>query len=974
MSATPPVNTSKLEEISQFLLNSGLLLTALELHQELLEDGVEISVLKKKFDSQPESSKKPSNQDQSNETTTISSAQKDALLKERDELKERLLQVQTDLRTAKDTINSLKYQLSKQQNAPKSGVSFQNAPDINSISVQNKDGTDTVEVRALNYLIRRFLVEHSFKLTAISFDQEAQDQDLSDWTSVGLNTPEPPNLVTFYRQFYKAPVQSSIPLGKAMDSQKEDSKAKPESHPKMPTIPQMVFESKPEGPTIKFNAGYKRMRLNYSKVAPKAEFGDVPPEEAENHARITQELIKVVSLSKDEQSLVRIVGESLPYIVPGVILKKREELIPLTISVINKHPEKGTRFALTQLLFNLTKKPTEVERKMIVDGFIALAKIIGEERTETELLPQCWEEIGHKHPERRVLVADTCGALAMYVRSELRPSLILSILQQLNMDKAPMVREAVARNLGLLISLFEGDDKYSQIEELLFQLLYDAEFEVRTAAIKHTLPFMSDWADMIGVLCTRLVTKFFNDISTIISKPNFGTANVEVDSAKLNTLFTGLIALLPRLSESVLLGGPFAASALNLTENSIIEDVLNQQQQKLLIAKFTDLIAKDPGAKWPEFDWVMEKFIPRLIELVAKVDVSNGQTIQGFVNVLSKTCAIFGTTFTSFVIRRLFQPELDKVKKEEQSTRGKILPIYIGILAGSDMPDFVPSLKELIVSMATQERGWLREQIPILKDSLRMICKSTSKTPQVLNLLWELIVHPANHVRSCIAILFNGIIPVLNPDEVVKKVLPALVTFSSDPDKTVRFSSLQALGNVAINVEDAQILEKIQVQFTSYLDDDSHATRYEVVKIFTRMIPTVQSRFRDQFILPKLVHLAQKNHQHKVVPERNQLTQLLFESFRAFNGCLIDEDAIRDHIVPGLKILLSDAETLDPSYKSLIQSMITDMEAAISDEGGKPSLAKQASVQPSQGSSYSWSFGLGNLGMDKLKNMTTRKN
>jgi len=973
MSATPPINASKLEEISQFLLNSGLLLTALELHQELLEDGVEIPVLKKKFDAQPEVSKKSPSVEQSNETTTISSAQKDAFLKERDELKERLLQVQTDLRTAKDTINSLKYQLSKQQNTPKSAVAFQNAPDINSISVQ-KDGTDTFEVRALNYLIRRFLVEHSFKLTAISFDQEAQEQDLSDWASVGLNTPEPPNLVTFYRHFYKAPVQSSAPNTKLQEGKHgEEGKAKPEPQVKIPSLPQMVFETKPEGPTIKFNAGYKRMRLNYSKVAPKVEYGDVPPDEAENHARITQELIKVVSLSKDEQSLVRIAGESLPYIVPGVILKKREELIPLTISVINKHPEKGTRFALTQLLFNLTKKPTEVERKMIVDGFIALAKIIGEERTETELLPQCWEEIGHKHPERRVLVADTCGALAMYVRSELRPSLILSILQQLNMDKAPLVREAVARNLGLLISLFEGDDKYSQIEELLFQLLFDSEFEVRTAAIKHTLPFMSDWADMIGVLCTRLVTKFFNEISVIISKPNFGTANVEADSAKLNTLFTGLIALLPRLSESVLLGGPFAASALNLSENTIIDDILNQQQEKLLLNKFTELISKDPGAKWPEFDWVMEKMIPRLIELVGKVDVSNGQTIQGFVNVLSKICSTFGSTFTGFVIRRLFQPELEKVKKEEQPIRGKILPIYIGILAGSDMPDFVPSLKDLIVSMATQERGWLREQIPILKDSLRMICKSTSKTPQVLNLLWELIVHPANHVRSCIAILFNGIIPVLNPEEVVKKVLPALVTFSSDPDKAVRFASLQALGNVAINVEDPQILEKIQVQFTSYLDDDSHATRYEVVKIFTRMIPTVQSRFRDQFILPKLVHLAQKNHHHKVVPERNQLTQLLFESFRAFNGCLIDEDAIRDHIVPGLKILLSDAETLDPSYKSLIQSMITDMEAAISDEGGKPQVPKQASVQPSQGSSYSWSFGLGNLGMDKLKNMG-RKN
>lgn len=107
---------------------------------------------------------------------------------------------------------------------------------------------------------------------------------------------------------------------------------------------------------------------------------------------------------------------------------------------------------------------------------------------------------------------------------------------------------------------------------------------------------------------------------------------------------------------------------------------------------------------------------------------------------------------------------------KEQTIRGKMIPIYVGILAGADVAEFVPNLKDLIVALATQAQGWLREQVPILKDTLRMIwylslrissylcSKSTNKTPQVLNLLWDLIVHPANFVRACVATLFNGIV------------------------------------------------------------------------------------------------------------------------------------------------------------------------------------------------------------------------
>lgn len=77
-----------------------------------------------------------------------------------------------------------------------------------------------------------------------------------------------------------------------------------------------------------------------------------------------------------------------------------------------------------------------------------------------------WEEVSNKHAERRILICYACGALAPYLRPELRPSLILSIMQQLLQDKDTSVRQAAARNLGLLVSLFQSDDKYGQVRYL----------------------------------------------------------------------------------------------------------------------------------------------------------------------------------------------------------------------------------------------------------------------------------------------------------------------------------------------------------------------------------------------------------------------------------------------------------------------------------------------------------------------------
>ena len=101
---------------------------------------------------------------------------------------------------------------------------------------------------------------------------------------------------------------------------------------------------------------------------------------------------------------------------------------------------------------------------MILTGCVSFAKHVGPQRVESDLLPQCWEQITHKYAERRLLVAEACGALAPYLPSEIRSSLVLSMLQQmLEEDKVEEVREAVVRSLGLVYGFIDTVDKYIQV-------------------------------------------------------------------------------------------------------------------------------------------------------------------------------------------------------------------------------------------------------------------------------------------------------------------------------------------------------------------------------------------------------------------------------------------------------------------------------------------------------------------------------
>lgn len=126
-------------------------------------------------------------------------------------------------------------------------------------------------------------------------------------------------------------------------------------------------------------------------------------------------LDNILSDTINTENLIHTLSQSLLRIIPNIILNKREEVIPLLISAVHLNPNISERDKLLQQLFNLKKKPSDAERVMILTGVVGIAKNSGKSLVENEILPQCWEQLTHKHQERRLLVAESCTALIPYI-------------------------------------------------------------------------------------------------------------------------------------------------------------------------------------------------------------------------------------------------------------------------------------------------------------------------------------------------------------------------------------------------------------------------------------------------------------------------------------------------------------------------------------------------------------------------------
>ena len=67
-----------------------------------------------------------------------------------------------------------------------------------------------------------------------------------------------------------------------------------------------------------------------------------------------------------------------------------------------------------------------------------------------------------------------------------------------------------------------------------------------------------------------------------------------------------------------------------------------------------------------------------------------------------------------------------------------------------------------------------------------------------------------------------------------------------------------------------------------------------------------------------MVKITERNSRNADTSHRTSLSQQLFEAYRAYTGALIDEESVKERLLPGLKLLQKDADHMDPAYKSMI--------------------------------------------------------
>ena len=382
------------------------------------------------------------------------------------------------------------------------------------------------EKRVLNYLVNEYLLQHGYKLTAITFSDEITDEDFEDWDSIGLNISKPPDLGRIYRNFNLRKSKYAINKNQSVTCncnkvETSDSCLQCEIISECDAeLREIIFSNESE---------MEELRMKLQDEISKNDFSREINEKHEHFEKLENELKKQIQILEEQtQSLFRppksnddkenddvemnidvtdsinplidvndeyleilptlqiditekyagedsesflafikkkcipnldglnhlednsvsnvgtfeeiisLLANELPQIIPHVLLARRGTVLPLLLIAVEHHTSPEVRDNLLTILFNLTKKPDEEMRSVIVKGFV---EIVSRQNTgnnttlvEAEILPQLWQQIEHKHLERRILVAETCAWLLPNIPSDIRDSLVFSMLQQLVMQ------------------------------------------------------------------------------------------------------------------------------------------------------------------------------------------------------------------------------------------------------------------------------------------------------------------------------------------------------------------------------------------------------------------------------------------------------------------------------------------------------------------------------------------------------------
>ncbi|VAH60790.1 unnamed protein product [Triticum turgidum subsp. durum] len=651
--------------------------------------------------------------------------------------------------------------------------------------------------------------------------------------------------------------------------------------------------------------------------------------------KVNTEIVESPSIHKSSYKMaletIKIVSDALPKIVPYVLINHREELLPLIICAIERHPDSDVRDSLTHTLFNLIKRPDGQQRRIIMDACVELATSVGEMRTETELLPQCWEQINHQYEERRLLVAQSCGELAIYVRPEIRDSLILSIVQQLVEDSATVVREAATHNLALLLPLFPNMDKYYKVEELLFQLVRDPSGVVVDVALRELVPAVVGWGGKLDQILRVLLSHI---LASAQRCPSVSGVEGTIDSHlrvlgeqerwTIEVLLRMLTELLPFIHQKAIETCP----SVDPSENYISESSL-----KLYATGETE---------WSAFEWMHTECLPDLIKLACLLPAKEDSLRTVITKYLLAVSGRYGKDYLEHIMLPVFliaAGDIDSgdfiyfplsIQSKVRGFRPKtsvaekiaiicVLPLLLSGILGS--PSSRQQLEEYLRKLLiqnTKDGSFSMHHTAEIIDAIRFLCIFEEHHGVIFHILWEMVVSSDTNLKTSAAALLKALVPYVGVKVASTHVLPALITLGSDQNSAVKYASIDALGAVAQHFKSDMVVDKIHIQMDAFLEDGSHEATISVIRALAVAVPHSTDRLRE-YLLTKIFRLTSAPPTENNVERRRERANVFCEALRALDATDLPASSVRDLLLPSIQNLLKDVDALDPAHKEALE-------------------------------------------------------
>jgi len=351
---------------------------------------------------------------------------------------------------------------------------------------------------------------------------------------------------------------------------------------------------------------------------------------------------------------------------------------------------------------------------------------------------------------------------------------------------------------------------------------------------------------------------------------------------------------------------------------------------------FNDFMDSGEEKVWHAWDWLMNA-VPRLMSVAPPRGSPSGRMVgQALANIFHKVNKVMGPLYTKDVLHPNFNLMLSHRDEATQagvemaqSQRGRLFPLYVsGVVACLGTKELNECLQATISDVALNANGWVGDGSGVLMETVQDQCEA-GRTKIVMDVLKGMVADPAGTIRVLVANLLDVCVPLTDQDELADIVAPIL-TLANDGNEEVKLAAVNALCTIVTKVGDGdpEMINKIGAQLQTLVNHGSRDLALEMVKTFTRIIPSAPDAIRNIFLLESLLNITEQNATNKMLPRRQEFAGALFEAFRAFDSVYLSPDQVSNYLAPAYELLKSDPELLDTFATELIATKLAEIEPA----------------------------------------------